>query len=473
MRLTLGEIWSLLGSDPALLPAGLAACTPAGASMDSRDAQQGKLFFCSKGERTDGHEYAGVAAEKGAMAIVACRDPFPGGKAPVPVLATEDTVKALGCIAAAERAATRAHVVGVTGSSGKTSVKETLAAVLGVMAPTAKTHMNFNNRIGLPLSMLNAREDAAYWVMEAGISETGDMDELASILRPDMAVIVNAGLAHMQGLGDKGVAHYKSRMLAYVPENGMGVISADYPDLVREAQQYGRRLVTFSTREGAALFTAKYAGQAADGSGVFSVVAQDDKGCVEAPFAGAFGAENVAAVTAAVCSLGYGLDDVRRGAPAARLPAGRFTRELLGPYLIIDDSYNANPLSMQGALAAAAQAAKARSEELFLVLGEMGELGLDAERSHEALGRYIAELRPGWVIWRGGHGEIVERTLRGAGFAGAFAVAIAVEDFSGLLQRFGQHPGVYLFKGSRSNMLERFVEAFQEAAREKGVLHAL
>jgi UDP-N-acetylmuramyl pentapeptide synthase len=128
---------------------------------------------------------------------------------------------------------------------------------------------------------------------------------------------------------------------------------------------------------------------------------------------------------------------------------------------------------MRRSLAAAAQTAKLRGEPLFLTVGEMGELGPEAERSHAALGKHIAQCAPGWVIWRGGQAEPVERSLRKAGFTGNFAVAASVEDFGGLLRRFGAPAGVYLFKGSRSNMLEQFVDAFQKTAHGKGGMHAL
>ncbi|MDE7065497.1 MAG: UDP-N-acetylmuramoylalanyl-D-glutamyl-2, 6-diaminopimelate--D-alanyl-D-alanine ligase, partial [Desulfovibrionaceae bacterium] len=176
-----------------------------GVARDNRDIVPGDLFVCIPGERVDGHDFAMAAVQAGAAAVLARRE-LPEVPPSVPVLRVDDTVKALGRLAAAWRMRTRAKVVGITGTAGKTTVKEVLAQVLSVQGPTERTAKNHNNQIGLPLSILNAAEDAAFWVMEAGISHAQDMEELAPVLRPDIGLVLNAGAGHTAGLGGRGVA---------------------------------------------------------------------------------------------------------------------------------------------------------------------------------------------------------------------------------------------------------------------------
>ena len=196
--LSLRAIANLLGGQPEnYLPESLADQTTAQVVLDSRQVKTGSLFVCLKGKQQDGHAFAARAAAQGALALLAEKDPFPGRTPPLPVLRTEDCGRALARLAAAYRDTFRGRVIGLTGSAGKTSVKEALAAVLAGRGATSRTFMNMNNRLGLPLSLLNASTEAAFWVLEAGISESGDMDYLGSILRPDLALILNVGPAHL------------------------------------------------------------------------------------------------------------------------------------------------------------------------------------------------------------------------------------------------------------------------------------
>jgi UDP-N-acetylmuramoyl-tripeptide--D-alanyl-D-alanine ligase len=251
---SLGEMARILGDKPAnYLPGGLAAKAPSCVVTDSRQAGEGSLFVCIRGKRVDGHDFIRQAAEQGALAVIASCDVFGGETPPLAVIYADDSVAALGRLGAAQRDAFRGFVAGISGSAGKTSVKEALASVLAVRGTTSRNFMNLNSQIGLPVSLLNADPAATSWVMEAGISAPHDMDELGVILRPDLTVIINVGAAHLSGLEDKGVAHYKSRLLKYAAPGGRALVSADYPDLAREsreaAAQSGADLKFFSTRK--------------------------------------------------------------------------------------------------------------------------------------------------------------------------------------------------------------------------------
>ncbi|SBV98913.1 UDP-N-acetylmuramoyl-tripeptide--D-alanyl-D-alanine ligase [uncultured delta proteobacterium] len=474
MRMNLLDISRLLGVVCVGMSAEEALTRPTGAAIDSRKVRKGNLFFCLPGEHVDGHDYAAAAIENGALAVIGTRNPFTkrSKKNRPPVLVVHNVPAALATVAAAHRRTAAGVVVGVTGTSGKTSVKETLASVLGIAGRTAKNPVNLNNQIGLPLSMLNAPEDAAYWVMEAGISRPHDMDELGAMLRPDLALILNAGAGHVQELGDRGVAHYKARLLAYLASNGLGVVSADYPDLEREARGYDADVTYFSATDSEEKYFASYLGPEGLDRGTFHLALDGEAVTVNAPFCGAYGAENVAAIGAVAHSLGLTASEIAEGFAAASLPAQRFALRELDGFLLIDDSYNANPLSMSRMLEAASDMAKDRGGDLVLVLGEMGELGPESPHYHYLLGQQVAALAPKAIIWKGGQGESVRRGLVDDGYAGSYTHVADAASFTAAFLSADTHSGVVLFKGSRSNRLEELVTAFTAMAgageEEKG-----
>lgn len=482
MRLTYNEIaarlgLSALGSDIALT----ATVT------DSREAAPGALFVCIPGSRVDGHDFVPAAVELGASAVLASRA-LPG--AGVPVLVVEDTIKALGSIAAMWRDKTTARVVGVTGTAGKTTLKEVLAQVLSVRGKTAKNALNNNNQIGMPRAMLATDGDEDFWVMEAGISHEGDMEELSSVMRPDIGLILNVGAGHTEGLGSKGVAWHKSRLLTNLAPKGIGLVCADYPELVREARATGAELHFFSATGRAVDYRASYAGPApaqVDGrdDAVTGIDAPDDRRglyhlwldgsrCdVTAPFRGEYGAENVIAVAAAAHLLGLSNAEIAQGLAQSELPVQRFNQTRVGKWLLIDDTYNANPLSMRRMLDAAAERAAGR---LFVpVLGEMLELGPQAAAEHEALGKHLAELKPSAVFWKGGHGENIRAGLTCGGYTGpwfevydAAPFAAAWAELTHTAFAENKTGGVALFKGSRGNRLECLLQTLTEPEAVRG-----
>ncbi|MDR0467141.1 MAG: Mur ligase domain-containing protein [Deltaproteobacteria bacterium] len=288
-----------------------------GVSIDSRAVTAGQLFVCIPGQRADGHDFAGDALKAGAGAILAQRMPenLPEG---APVLLVQDTVRALGRIAAYWRLQSNAKVIGVTGTAGKTTVKEILAQLLSRSGTTARNHLNLNNQIGLPLSILNAGGEEKFWVMEAGISQPQDMDELGAILQPDLAVVVNAGTGHAEGLGARQVPHYKARLLKYLAPGGRGLASADYPELVRECRNVCPSLYFFSANGKQVAYRAAYSGPAEDGRGSFRLWLDGVPLDVEAPFRGGHGAENIIAAAAVADMLGMSGADI---AARSALPA--------------------------------------------------------------------------------------------------------------------------------------------------------
>ncbi len=441
----------------------LAGAVPAYARTDSRQVGENDVFFCIEGERTDGHLYAAQAVEAGAVAVVAQKDPpeWPV-QSHCALLQVENVVEAMGRLANRCRNLSRAMIIGVTGTAGKTTVKEMIASILSQAGDAACNPGNLNTQIGMAMSMMNMTGQEDFWVLEAGINKPCDMDELGEILEPDLAVVLNVGAAHLEGLGTvEGVAKAKARLLAHLRPAGIGVIGGDYPELLREAAELTERLAVFSTQDHTAHFFGAYLGPQEDGLGGKYYLKLGSKELeLTLPFRGALLAENcIAAATAAVV-LGLEPQHVRDGLEKARGAKGRLQQSQTGKWLIIDDSYNANPMSMSRALEAAPDLAGGKP--LVLVLGEMRELGETAALEHAELGERAAQTGATAVFWVGGYGSSVRQGLVGSRWTGVWKELENEVDLLRSLDALRLEEGAILFKGSRGNKLETYVQAVQE-----------
>jgi len=438
---------------------------------DSRVVQPGDLFVCLPGERFDGHSFAVEAVRRGAEAVLAQR-PLPeladAGQAPM--LLVRDTRQALGQLAAAWRLGVQSRVVAVTGSAGKTTVKELIAQTLAMEMAVAKNYKNLNNQIGLPLSMLAASGEEEAWVMEVGISRQGDMEELGPMIRPDLAVIHNIGAAHLEGLGSLGgVARAKAGLLSHVRRGGAAIINKDYPELWEAARNIFPRAQAMSTQDQGAPFFCTFVGSSEQG-GLFLLRLETERLEACMPFHGAHCAENIAAAAAAAYHLGMSAESIVQGLSRAVLPDQRFVVSKLGPWTLIDDTYNANPLSMGRAIQAATSMAAGRP--LVLVLGDMLELGSEAEAEHVKLGESAAASGCAALIYRGGFAKEVARGLAKAGFTGRFQELRTGEELPPVLDSLGldvcRGGAVILIKGSRSSRMEEFVDALSSQQARGG-----
>jgi UDP-N-acetylmuramoyl-tripeptide--D-alanyl-D-alanine ligase len=375
----------------------------------------------------------------------------------VPVLLVKDTVAALGRLAGSWRRRTGARVVAVTGSAGKTTVKEFLAAILSELGPTSKNYKNFNNLIGLPLSILEARDTDAFWVMELGVSVPGEMRDLAAMAAPDLAVLINVGPAHLEGLGDvAGVAREKCELLRHVRRGGSALAGMDHPELWAEARRVFPGVLGMSARGLDAPFTAAYLGPR-EGGGLFSLRAKGLELELALPYRGGHVAENILAAAAAASLLGAGGDAIRAGLSRAALPEQRFCCRRHGCFTVVDDSYNANPLSMRRAVEAAAE--MAAGETFVPVLGEMRELGSATRDEHVRLGEFLAAQAPAAVFFHGQSAPDVAAGLAAAGYRGPFWAVASPSEFLKAFSGLGLAGGVVLFKGSRTMRMEAFVQA--------------
>jgi UDP-N-acetylmuramoyl-tripeptide--D-alanyl-D-alanine ligase len=352
-----------------------AAGGPSSAVVDSRRVEPGELFVGIPGERADGGAFAARALEAGAWGALVTpehADGLDGGA----VLATEDPTAALGRLARAWRRELGCRVIGVTGSTGKTTTKELLRGILAPQRRVTASRANFNTEIGLPLEVLCAPPGTEVLVLEMAMRGAGQIAELADIAEPDVGVIVNVGPVHLELLGSiEAIAAAKAELLAGLKEGGTAVVPAGEP-LLEPHRRADVHTVTFGPGGDVSLIAAE--------GGHLIVGAEGERVEIEVPFTQAHLRLDLLAALAAAHAVGVrpaGRIDV---APAAGRGARRRTT---GDVLVIDDCYNANPMSMRAALDDLAEHAGRR----VAVLGDMLELGPEERRFHQEVGAHAAE----------------------------------------------------------------------------------
>ncbi len=347
-------------------------------------AGDGILFVALKGERFDGHDHVGAAADLGVRAALVSHLV----DAPLPQVLVADTQRALASLAAAMQHGRAGRVVAITGSNGKTSVKALVLSILQRAGRAYANPGNRNNEIGLPLAVIDAPDDADFAVYEMGAGKPGDIAYLTAIARPQVALVNNVAPAHLERMGSLlGVADTKAAIYDALPADGVAVINADDAFAPYFAERaHGRRLIRFGL-DAAADVSARDVRPGEDGSRFFLATPQ---GGAEAtvPMPGRHNVANALAAAALALACGVGLEDIVAGLAGARPVAGRLVRHRLrGGAVLIDDSYNANP----GSLNAAIDTLASGEGEGWLVLGDMRELGEDARALHEAAGRRAKE----------------------------------------------------------------------------------
>ena len=458
MALSTIAVWThgrLLGADVEV----------AGVAIDSRRLQSGELFVALAGERVDGHDYLDAAAARGAVAALVMRRV----DSALPQVLVDDTTLALGDLASAVRAQRSARVVGITGSNGKTTVKTLTAAILSRHGRTHFNTGNYNNEIGLPLTLLALPPEAEYAVLEMGAGKPGDIAYLAAIARPDIGLVNLIAPAHLERMGSvEGVAETKGALYQALPADGVAIINADDAFASFFSGLAGARRQLRFGLEQAADVRADILEARVDGSRFVLRTPQGDAE-VALPLSGRHNVANALAAAAIAIALDVPLATIVAGLQQASAVTGRLVRTALpGGGTLLDDSYNANP----GSMAAAIDTLALAGGERWLVLGDMAELGTDARALHAGIGARARE--------RG-----IER-LFAVGPLGAATVAA----FGAGAQHFGDQPALIaalraqlhagvtcLVKGSRSAAMERVAAALagtspDAARREEGAPHA-
>jgi len=436
-----------------------------GVSTDTRTIAAGSVFVALRGERFDAHAFLGEAARAGAAAALV--SDASAGAHGLPRLLVAGTLPALGALAHHHRRRFEVPVVGVTGSNGKTTTREMIAAILATRGPVLKTEGNLNNEVGVPLTLFGLEAGHHAAVIEMGMNHPGEIARLAAIAAPQVGVVTNAAAAHLEGLGSiDGVADAKAELWAGLPPGGVAVANADDARMLKRAQASGRRVFTFAAgrqRRGDVVVL-EIRSQSAEGMRFVLGIGNRE---VEVALAlvGAHNAANAAAAACAAIALGSSDREIVAGLAAVR-PVGRRLRlaRLPSGALLVDDCYNANPLSMGAALATLAELAAAEGGRALAVLGDMLELGPEEHALHRGVGEAAA--RAG-LAFLAGFGPRARATLEGAVAAGLPGDrTFHTEDAEALAEavRTLARPAagdVLLVKGSRGMKLERLVEALR------------
>ena len=447
IRLRLSKLAALL---PATLHGGDA--TVGGVSIDSRAVQPGDLFVALAGPRFDGHDYLDEAAEKGAVAALVSHRLTKR----IPCLEVRDTRSALGTVAAAWRDRSQARVVAITGSNGKTTVKEMLAAILSQEGETLATRGNLNNDIGLPLTLCRLQEER-FAVVELGANHPGEIDYLSRIARPHIALINNAGRAHLEGFGSvEGVARAKAEILSGLDPAGLFIFNADDEQAPLWRELAGeRKQLTFGVHRPADVYSpADSLRLRWDARGFHSEFeVRSPRGVLQVSLALTGEHNRMNALAAIAAAMGLGIPDrsIRQGLAEVQPVAGRLAPRVASMGArVVDDSYNANPDSVRMAVEVLCQAPGRK----VLVLGDLGELGQEAERLHGELGSFASARGVDMVLTCG---VLSEAAARAFGEGGChFETQEALLE---VLQELLRAEDTVLVKGSRAAAMERVVAA--------------
>lgn len=355
----------------------------AGVVLDSRLLEKDDIFIATKGEKVDGHKFITSVFEKGALAVICENVPE---EITGPCIQVKDSFIALKQVAAFYRQQLDLKVIGVTGSVGKTSTKEFVAGVLSAKYKVWKTQGNFNNEIGLPLTVLQLREEHEIAVLEMGISDFGEMHRLSEIAKPDICILTNIGQCHLEFLGDRdGVLKAKSEIFDYMNPEGTIFVNGDDDKLITLKETRKEKLVTFGRNQTNDVFATKEVSKGLLGS-VVDVQGKINISEVQVPLPGEHMVLNALAASAVADLLGLTQDEIKEGMKKVEAVSGRSNIIPFKDFVMIDDCYNANPVSMKAAIDLL-QSANGRK---VAILGDMFELGEEEKKLHYEVGQYTA-----------------------------------------------------------------------------------
>src|SRR5213592_630072 len=424
-------------------------------STDSRTIKKGELFVALRGENFDGHKFVEATAKAGAAGAIV--DLKWNGKVPgkFVIIRAEDTLLAYQNLAANYRKALSLKVLAITGSNGKTSTKDFAASVLGRKFRVAKTQGNFNNHVGLPRTILEARSDDEVAVWEIGMNHPGEVAPLAKIAAPDAAIITNIGVAHIEFMGTReAIANEKGALAEAVAAEGAVILNADDPFSKGIAERTNAHVIFAGTKEGTV--RAIDIQQSAEGS-EFTIMEGAHRCRAQLPVPGLHMVQNALLAVAAGRAFGLSLEEAAAGLASAPLTKARLQIKEIHGVQFIDDSYNANPDSMKAALRTLVELDT--DGKRIAVLGEMRELGEETQRGHLEVGETAAALRVDHLIAIGTVAAAIARAAERAGLEETRAVTSASEA-AGILAEIAEPGDLVLIKGSRVARTERVMEGF-------------
>ncbi len=436
-----------------------------GLSTDSRDVIKGNLFVPLTGERFDGHDFIPNAVQKGAAGLLVQRgaDEIPENAfGDASVILVEDTLRALGDIANLWRNKFTIPVVAVTGSSGKTTTKEMIATVAGLSGTVLKSRGNYNNLIGLPLSLLELNVEHEMAVVEMGTNKRGEIARLAVIADPGIGVITNIGPAHLEGFGSLDVVmEEKGDLFLNMKDSGVAVINRDDPFSRVLADRWWGRNISFGIDENAFVQAERIFMRGERGMSFTLNMGGVGKG-IDMTVVGRHNIYNALACAAACWAMDIEYDLICEGLSAFKQIEGHMDiHRLKGGGTVIDDTYNANPASVMEALKTLGDL-KGKNESI-VILGDMLELGKEAERLHEEVGRAITDTGVNTLFLRGKFSESVAKGAAERGFREDHIYFAETPDrIMGVLHSLVREGDWILVKGSRNMKMEEFLHAILE-----------
>jgi UDP-N-acetylmuramoyl-tripeptide--D-alanyl-D-alanine ligase len=423
-------------------------------SIDSRTIQPGQLFFAVKGERMDGHDFVQQALDKGAVGAVVRKDELARYAVKTGLLAVPDTLVALQTLGAAVRRLWGKPLIGVTGSTGKTTTKEAIAHVLSSRFRVLKSEGNFNNHFGLPLMLLKIEPEHEAAVIEMGMSHRGEIAALAKIAQPEIGVVTNVAPVHLEFFKSVAeIARAKYELIESLPAGGAAILNADDEYVSQFGRDFHGKVVRYGLHPSADVRAESIESQGAAGS-IFNVVVANSREPATLPLVGRHNIYNALAAVATGMERGLSLAEAT-GALATLAPADKRGAVVqLGNITVINDCYNSNPTALDAMVdTLAAMPARRR----IVVAGEMLELGPSGEDLHRQSGRHMA--KQGIDILVGVRG-LAQQMVEGAGGAGIRAEFVATPEEAGeWLVRETRAGDVVLLKASRGVKLERALEA--------------
>jgi UDP-N-acetylmuramoyl-tripeptide--D-alanyl-D-alanine ligase len=426
-------------------------------SIDTRTLKAGALYIGIKGHQFDGNEFVGQAIQAGAIAAMVNK----GWHSDVPHIVVADTRLALGQLASAWRDKTKVKAVGITGSNGKTTVKEMVASILAVDGSTLYTQGNLNNDIGVPLTLLRLNENCRYAVIEMGANHSGEIAYTSNFVKADVVILNNAGAAHIEGFGSlDGVAKAKGEIIKTLKADGVAVLNRDdvYFDYWQELAG-NRKIISFGLNPKANIFAQSIGTEILPGGFItrFEIISPQGSVIIHLKLAGKHNVANALAATAAGMALGLTLDQIKQGLENVKPVTGRLQllQSRLGN-LVIDDTYNANASSLRVGLDVLLDCKGAP----WVVLGAFGELGPESAKMHEEIGELI---KSKGVVRLLAIGPDAENTVRVFG-KGATFFANQTDLINCLNAELTGNEAI-LIKGSRAQHMENVAAALVENYR--------
>lgn len=422
-----------------------------GVSTDTRTIQPGDVFVALVGPNFNGHKFVDVAQQKGAVALIISE----AVSTELPTIMVEDTKLALGQFGAAIKARVAPITVGITGSSGKTTVKEMVASILSRKGKVLATKGNFNNDIGVPLTLLRLEQDHEYAVIEMGANHLGEIAYTTNLVKPDVATIINAAAAHLEGFGSLlGVARAKSEIFKGLDETGVAILNADSQfHQFWEGKLHASKIVHFSENKDVE-YHAKDIILGLDGCAQFDLITPLGQISLNLTLPGVHNVNNALAAASLCVEVGASLEDIKYGLENMQQVGGRLqVLQLTNQVKLLDDTYNANVASVNAAIDLLASF----SGRKILVLGDMGELGEKARFYHEQVGENAKQKGIDNLYTLGVLSQSASDAFGGHHFSDLDELVAKINQDIGIEQRDIS----ILVKGSRSAKMERVVKALE------------